>query len=54
MCDNLALVTEGGRGYWLQLYTSSDTGWIEDVLRQVLVQVGPRDHRPCQPDEATD
>ena len=31
MCGNLALVTEGGRGYWLQLYTSTDQAWLKEV-----------------------
>jgi hypothetical protein len=51
---NVAVVTAGGRGYWIQLYTSSDvprvgatydSAWFEDVLGTVQLlpeeAVGP-------------
>jgi hypothetical protein len=31
ICRGLALVTEGGRGYWVMLYTSGDEAWINDT-----------------------
>jgi hypothetical protein len=31
ICEGLALVTEGGRGYWVMLYTSGDEAWINDT-----------------------
>jgi hypothetical protein len=31
ICDKVALVTEGGRGYWVMLYTSGDEAWINST-----------------------
>jgi hypothetical protein len=31
ICNAVALVTEGGRGYWVMLYTSGDEAWIGDT-----------------------
>lgn len=31
ICRNLALVTDGGRGYWILAYTSGDQLWLEDA-----------------------
>ena len=31
ICDNVALVTDGGRGYFILLYTSGDEAWIGEV-----------------------
>lgn len=31
ICNAVALVTEGGRGYWVMLYTSGDEAWINDT-----------------------
>jgi hypothetical protein len=30
-CGNVALVTEGGRGYWIMLYTSNDGPWLGEA-----------------------
>lgn len=47
---NVAVVTSGGRGYWIQLYTSGDQAWLgttfdrawfEEVL--ATVQLQPKD-----------
>ncbi len=31
ICGDIALVTDGGRGYFVKLYTSGDEAWIGEV-----------------------
>ena len=42
----MALVSTGGRGYMIVLYTSGDEAWLEFGLRPSVVQGRPRNSRP--------
>jgi hypothetical protein len=53
ICTDLVVVTEGGRGYWIKLYTSGNPAWLGDTFdpewfRQVLATV------QLEPDQAVD
>jgi hypothetical protein len=52
-CDNLVLVTEGGRGYWLMLYTSGDEPWVGEVYDAAWFTT-VLDTIDLQPEQATE